>query len=152
MAQQYSNNTLKKQVKGSQQSSPLLSKTSQSQPLLPKIPQQSLHLPSEISQQSPLLPPKISQQSPLLLPKVPQQSPLLLPKVPQQSPLLHSKISQHPYEVYNYVEVPQNHYSLLRSETPEMNQFYSMDPYFNPNLTQFLTYDKEKEQSLLTKV
>lgn len=145
MADKYPNNTSKKQP---QQNPPLLSRTSQGRPLLPRIPQQRLPLPSKIPQQNLSLTPKV----PPLLPKASQNLPLPS-NFSQQNTLLHFKIpQQQPQEVYNYVKVPQDNYSFLRSETSEVNQFYSMDPYFNPNLTQFLTHDKEKEQSLLTKV
>jgi len=150
MANQYSNNTLKNQVKKcSQQSLPLLSKISQGPPLLPKIPQQSLPLPSNISQQNLSLPSKV----PSLLPKASENSPLPS-NFSQKNSLLHFKIPQQPPQevYYNYVKVPQDHYSFLHSETSEMNQLYSIDPCFNSNLTQFLMPDKEKKQSLSTKV
>jgi hypothetical protein len=132
---------LKKRVESSQQDLLLVPRTFQGQPLLPKIPpQKPLLLPKVLQQSSPL-----SQQN---LPQ-PQQNPPLLPL--QQSSFLHSKIS-HPYEVHKYVEIPQDHYSFLHSETPEMNQFYSRDSYFNSDLTQFLMHDKKKEASLMTKV
>jgi len=156
MANRYPNNTSKKQVKNPQQRS----RISQGPLLLPKIPQQSLPLPSKISQQNlplpskvpPLLPkaPPLLPKAPPLLPKAPQNPPLP-PNFLQQNPLLHSKNPQQPQEIYNYVKVPQDNY-FLRSEISEGNQFYSVDPYFNQDLTQFLTDDKEQEQSLLTKV
>ena len=146
MENQYSNNTSKKQVKKSSQQS--LSRISQGPPLLPKIPQQILPLPSKISQQNLPLPSKV----PRLLPKALETSPLP-PNFSQQNLPSRSKIPQQPLqEVYNYVKVPQDYYSFLHSETSEMNQFYSMDLYFNSNLTQFLAHDKEKQQSLSTKV
>ena len=139
MENQYPNNTSKKQVKNPQKSSPLLSRPSQGPLLLPKIPQQRQPLPSNILQQNLPLPPKL----PPLLPKAPQNPPLP-PNFLQQNSLLYSQIPQQPQGVYNYVQVPQGHYSYLHSGTSEMNQFYPTDPYFNS--------DTEKEQPLLTKV
>src|SRR6266540_6957938 len=130
MKNQYPNNTSKKQVKNPQKSSPLLSRLSQDPPLLPKIPQQRQPLPSKILQQNLPLSPKV----PPLLPRA-SQNPPLPPNFLQQNSLLHSQIPQQPQEVYNYVKVPQGHYPLLYLKTSEMNQFYSMDPYFNSDLT-----------------